>query len=73
MIEWKFCSRCGKPCSIQPLSKIFDPEMKKYGGVWYCEICNKYYSSHFLSYAEIKDLTEKQTSLEHLEDKEKIL
>ena len=64
MIEWHNCTRCSNPCSIVPLSLLFDTEGKKYGAVWFCQICKKYYTNHFLSYEQIEELKSKQVKLE---------
>jgi hypothetical protein len=71
MIEWHNCSRCGKPCSIVPLSVLFDPEGKRYGGVWYCKTCRIYYRGSFLTYEQILELKNKTMSVEQIDLKEK--
>lgn len=59
MVEWRHCNHCGKAYSIVPIALGFDPEGTKLGGVFYCQNCNFYYTSHFLTPQEIKDLKEK--------------
>ena len=51
-------------CNIRPLALLFDSEGKKYGGIWYCQYCKKYYTNHFLSYEQILELKEKQIELD---------
>jgi hypothetical protein len=72
MIEWHNCTRCKQPCSIVPLSILFDKECKKYGGVWYCQFCRVYYTNHFLSYEQIQELKEKQISVEKQPQEHKV-
>ena len=69
-VEWYTCPKCGKPCSIKPLSKVFDPEGKKFGGVWFCQTCNVYYPMRFLSYDDITELKNGIISIKRIEDKE---
>ena len=64
MVEWHNCTRCNKPCTIVPLSLVFDVECKEYGGVWYCQKCKVYYKSGFLTYEQIKELKKKRVELE---------
>jgi hypothetical protein len=66
LVEWHNCSRCGKPCSIKPLSLQLDPEGKKYGAVWFCQTCRVYYTNNFLSWEQIKELQEKQVIIEQI-------
>ena len=71
MIEWYYCSKCGNPCNIRPLSVIFDVEGKKYGGLWYCQICKKFYTDQFLSYEQILELKNKNISYEQINEQNK--
>jgi len=62
--EWLICPTCRGRCNIRPLSLLFDTEGKKYGGMWYCQYCQVYYTNHFLSYEQILELKEKHVELE---------
>jgi hypothetical protein len=55
-MNWFVCPICYEFCSITPISSIFDPEMKKYGGLWYCKFCNKYFTNYFLTFSQIEEL-----------------
>ena len=69
-VEWYNCPKCGRPCSVKPLSKAFDPEGKKFGGIWFCQTCRIDYLADFLTYEQIQELKNTIVPVERIEQQE---
>jgi hypothetical protein len=72
-LSWFNCRICGEKCSIVPIASIFnDIEGKKFGGLWFCEFCKKYYTTYFLNYEQIQELKKKEIRIEVISQQKNI-
>lgn len=52
-LEFPSCPNCWETCNIYPISS-FDPEGKKFGGIFRCSICGWFDFDNIISPEDIK-------------------